>query len=626
MRICYDDAVSSVISLLRQQNYSVSTIHDHECCYRMLRKYLEEENLLFTMENAVNWIEQKKLQISYATYSTYRNALFRLEAYLYKGNIDSPFCSSIECFMCKSGMSESLYFVFDELKTETLQNPETVNSQRYFQVYKAFFQYITAQSITNVSEISIEHVIGFGKSVCEMQTTELRHQIFISGATVLLQYLASRFHLPCCYSFVIPKDGINKIIAPMKLSFTGTAFHPSKSLEPLAEKFLSNLNKWGYAESSKKLFANDLTRYFLFLELNHIEHSTTSTELWIRTLSGNSLKERRQHTLKLFEAYLENSDKRGARVQRYRSIQGLPEWSKKILERFIEDRRKDGLAKSTITMYRAAGCRFFFYLEKNSISDTEGITPEIVTSFCLNDQHSTPESKNAYKNKLRQLLMFMADNGLVPQTLVYAVSTGCAPRRCIVNTLSNDMVTGIYKFRDRAFTPLQLRDAAIVMLGLRMGIRASDIINLRIENIDWKHKTVSFIQKKTEKAITLPLPTDVGNSVYQYIVNGRPTSFAEGQGYIFIQHIAPYGNLCSNTACRDALRRILSSCGFELPAGQGFHITRKTFATRLLEAQNKLEDISDALGHVRKDTSEVYLERNEAGMRLCPICFGSVTA
>ena len=164
------------------------------------------------------------------------------------------------------------------------------------------------------------------------------------------------------------------------------------------------------------------------------------------------------------------------------------------------------------------------------------------------------------------------------------------------------------------------------MLGLRMGIRASDIVNLRIENIDWKHKTVSFIQKKTEKAITLPLPTDVGNSVYQYIVNGRPTSFAEGQGYIFIQHIAPYGNLCSNTACRDALRRILSSCGFELPAGQGFHITRKTFATRLLEAQNKLEDISDALGHVRKDTSEVYLERNEAGMRLCPICFGSVTA
>ena len=79
------------------------------------------------------------------------------------------------------------------------------------------------------------------------------------------------------------------------------------------------------------------------------------------------------------------------------------------------------------------------------------------------------------------------------------------------------------------------------------------------------------------------------------------------------------------TVCRLALKRILSFGGYELPAGQGFHITRKTFATRLLEALNKIDDISNALGHVRKETSEVYLERDEAGMRLCPIRFGSVS-
>lgn len=77
-------------------------------------------------------------------------------------------------------------------------------------------------------------------------------------------------------------------------------------------------------------------------------------------------------------------------------------------------------------------------------------------------------------------------------------------------------------------------------------------------------------------------------------------------GILFIQHLAPYGRLQTPTVCRLALKRILSFGGYELPAGQGFHITRKTFATRLLEALNKIDDISNALGHVRKETSEVY--------------------
>ena len=94
--------------------------------------------------------------------------------------------------------------------------------------------------------------------------------------------------------------------------------------------------------------------------------------------------------------------------------------------------------------------------------------------------------------------------------------------------------------------------------------------------------------------------------------------FIEPSVTIILDHDTP-------TVCRLALKRILSFGGYELPAGQGFHITRKTFATRLLEALNKIDDISNALGHVRKETSEVYLERDEAGMRLCPIRFGSVS-
>ena len=95
MQIDYDTAVSAVLCLLRQQKYSATTIHEHECCYRMLRKHLEAENLPFTMENAIHWNELRKSQVAYETYSVYRKALLRLETYINNGYIDTVFCSSV---------------------------------------------------------------------------------------------------------------------------------------------------------------------------------------------------------------------------------------------------------------------------------------------------------------------------------------------------------------------------------------------------------------------------------------------------------------------------------------------------------------------------------------------------
>ena len=84
------------------------------------------------------------------------------------------------------------------------------------------------------------------------------------------------------------------------------------------------------------------------------------------------------------------------------------------------------------------------------------------------------------------------------------------------------MVDKIFDYRNKATTAIELRDIAIVMLGLRMGIRGVDILNLKVSDFDWQNKTVSFVQQKTRTAITLPVPTDVGNSIYQYIAYGRP--------------------------------------------------------------------------------------------------------
>ena len=151
------------------------------------------------------------------------------------------------------------------------------------------------------------------------------------------------------------------------------------------------------------------------------------------------------------------------------------------------------MTEKTLAMCRASGCRFFNYLKITGVQSPDAITSETIKEFHVKDEHATPESKNAYSIKVRQLLSFMAGEGLISQKLVYAVSSSSAPRRSIVTVLNDEMVAGIYRFRESASSPLELRDIAIVMLGLRMGIRSSDILSLQISDFNWKQKTLSFI-------------------------------------------------------------------------------------------------------------------------------------
>lgn len=631
MQINYLDAISSVLNLMKQPDSVCKNIDMHRTCYSTLFKYLMDSDIPFSMDAALSWLEIKKQEISYESCSQYRNALFRLEHYLLFGDINSPFCRSEDVFFCRSGMSESFYRLTYELEEyyKTEQNPCYYHT--YSVAVREFFKLATSLGITEPEAITIDILIEFWNSYCKTRKSLARHRNAVCAITALMKYLYCRGDVPACYQLVLVGGNVEKLL-DMRLNKMGEAFHPSASLESKAEEYLDALDDWKYAESSKAVYRNDFTWYFMFLELNHVEHSAETVSLWISVLpdypnqkkADCSVSAHRSHTIRMFEKYLQGRLESNVIAEFPCRSDALPSWSKNILDGFVESRRRDGMADKTLTMCKAAGTNFFIYLENNGIDGPAGITPKVIKAFHNQDVHSTSESRNAYGSKLRQLLRYMSDQDFVSPTLAFAVSAGYSPHRNIVDVLSDDMVEKIYEYREKASTPLQLRDTAMVMLGLRMGIRGSDLLKLQVTDFDWNNKTVSFVQQKTGKAITLPVPTDVGNSVYKYIKNGRPESAASGNGYIFVHHQAPYVPLKVTTACRGALKRILSEYGFTLSPGQGFHMTRKTFATRMLRADNRLDDISNALGHARQETAEVYLELDEDKMRLCPLEFGGV--
>lgn len=283
MQINYLEATSSVLSLMKQPNSVCKNINVHKTCYTALFRHLSGEGIPFSMDAALGWLELKKQEISHGTYSQYRNALFRLEHYLLFGNIDSPFCRSEYFFFCRSGMSESFYRLTFELEEyyDAEQNPAYYHS--YSVAIKEFFRLATSSGVTEPEAVTIDLLIGYWNDYCSSLKSLARRRNAVCAITALMKYLHGRDDVPGCYQLVLFGENVSKLLK-MKLPETGTAFHPSAGLEEKADAYLDALDEWKYMESSRELYRNDLTWYFMFLELNHVCHSAETVSAWLSVL------------------------------------------------------------------------------------------------------------------------------------------------------------------------------------------------------------------------------------------------------------------------------------------------------------------------------------------------------
>lgn len=377
------------------------------------------------------------------------------------------------------------------------------------------------------------------------------------------------------------------------------------------------LDKHRYSLTMRRVFRKTWNELFLFLEANGLEYSAGLALCWAVYLQHYTVQwQAFRRGIRLFEQYRSNGDISPAIVYQEHKDRGqyLPVWCREEYEGFIEEQQGKGFAVSTISMNRVSVLRFLEYLFRTGVTAWEQLSPEIIKSFHLSDPHSTPEAKNAYSSKIRYFLEYLAGRNIVPSYLQLALSNECAPRTSLIKTLGDEDIDAIYYFTEQAQSGYQLRQCAIIMLGLRMGIRASDIAKLKLADISWNEASISVQQDKTDSFIKLPMPTEVGNCLYRYIMHGRPSASSE---HIFINHRMPYGRLNSG-ACVRALKQALTK------DPHGFHITRKTFASRMLRNNTKPAIIAESLGHSDNSTVMTYLATDGDSMRKCAISLKGV--
>jgi site-specific recombinase XerD len=193
---------------------------------------------------------------------------------------------------------------------------------------------------------------------------------------------------------------------------------------------------------------------------------------------------------------------------------------------------------------------------------------------------------------LRGFLRFLGAHGLCRTGLEHAVPTipqwrlSTLPRYIDASQIERLIATC------DTTTPTGLRDRAILLLLARLGLRAGDILSMRLDVFDWQQATLS-VRGKGRRETRLPLPQDVGDAVLSYLKRARPRVQCDR---VFYMLNAPTRPLTRWSVVSNIVRSAIRKAEIDAPT-KGANLLRHSAATAMLRGGATLEMVGAVLRH-----------------------------
>ena len=272
-----------------------------------------------------------------------------------------------------------------------------------------------------------------------------------------------------------------------------------------------------------------------------------------------------------------------------------------------------GLKANTIDGYQRFVHYFLMYLEdKGYRSFAELKSGDIITFIALVcKEHYQPTSLGSHMPGLRIFLRIHESTAIFESELPEHLPK----KRDILEVYSDKEYEMVLKYLESG--NVSFRNKAICLIALETGLRAVDICNLKLGDIDWEHDCIHIIQEKTKKAMNIPLRASIGNAIVDYLLSERPASDSE---YIFLTSNAPHTPMKAHAGYRKVLLNVVSDAGVEINSRiSGTRITRHSTASRMLRHGIPLPVISEALGHGNPNSVMIYLSTEDAKLAECTL-------
>ena len=262
------------------------------------------------------------------------------------------------------------------------------------------------------------------------------------------------------------------------------------------------------------------------------------------------------------------------------------------------DMAERGLAPATREAYGRVARGYLAFLESGGIHGLDAADGASVLAFLESlSQRWATSSLFWVVSNFRPFLKFTHRVDLVDAVNLAGVKRSHG----ILPVLSDDAQQRVV---DACTTRMvSARDAAVTLLAMTTGLRACDIVGLRLADIDWRGQTIGIVQQKTHNPLTLPLPALVTATLADYVLNERPDSHDD---HVFLRSKAPHSRLADHASIYKVTADTFRRAGVT-DVRAGTRILRHSAASRLLRATVPLPTIAAVLGHASPESTNLYL-------------------
>ena len=285
------------------------------------------------------------------------------------------------------------------------------------------------------------------------------------------------------------------------------------------------------------------------------------------------------------------------------------------IESYLSNReRENRLSPRTLHGDRMYVSKFIHYLNVAGYTEIEQIDMKTIIHFLQSLDTGRYACRSSCVNRLRCLFRYWYEHNIISINFASQMPSDTYRQQAkLPSVYTVSEINSMLKNIDRS-GELGKRDYAILTLLSRYGLRASDICQLKFENILWEENMIVIDQYKTGKTLELPLLKEAGEAIIDYLKYGRRVSSLPN---IFLKLSPPYEQMNASTVY-DAVNKAMRYAGIKPDKRRhGSHIFRHSLASLLLKEQTVLPVISEVLGHTSCDSTKTYMRIDVESLKKC---------
>ena len=607
----YVNNVAIVMDTLRKYQYEQSSIQNSGKCYDKLYQFLSNKGLAFSRKEALLWSESL---ITKGSRNPYSPAINRLADVYEHGHILAGHMRiHVQLADCFQSAVDSYVESLDLCKGYVLSLRASCTH------FCGFLQCNDVLTFEDISYKILDSYLGF------VGETNGFYREYVKNAGHFLRFLVTRELTRPAFSLYLNNRYSSKCITFGELSLESQCIIeknrqkewniPTKDFYNSIKNMSELMGSFGYSEYVISYTVFYLKLLYVFLDRESLGYCREIADAWLEGMGNMVFAPKRVRTIRrtfdLYDAYSATGKIQPLHRPRHlgSAYERLPSWCKECIDAFLASKKKVNLSDGSIRQLKSQSSIFCEFLVSEGLPEFSELTPETVKNYNLQNKHMLPRTKNNYNGGARQFLLYMERRHLVNEGIHLALPACYAGGEKIVTVLEETDYNRIQKYCQSAGSQIELRDTAILMIGMNTALRACDILSLRISDIDWKEKLIKVVQRKTRVEHLHSVDVGTLNAVFRYLKDARPKNTTTNT--IFVSTIAPYGSLTSSV-CNDALIRAGSSAS-------DFHRLRRTYATDSIAGGATLEETAELLGQSDTRSLHRYVSLDGERMRLCPL-------